>query len=153
MQAEKSYSAQEWIAANHAAEAARSEVLATVAQENAARFAEVKTAQEEAQETILTSLEGVGSAISEKLDKQDEFHHRENVRVYRNVQASLVSELEKQTADLKQELARLQQALEAERAQNKKRRSPLLWATFAGVMAVLAIEVLDFTGILAYLII
>lgn len=54
------------------------------------------------------NLEGITEAMTELLSKQEEmfrgledYLHTDNVKVYRNVQASMIEELEKQTTELK----------------------------------------------------
>ena len=67
----------------------------------------------------------LGSAANmEKLqglfDSSDEFVHKENVKVYRNVQAALVEELEKQTQVLLAGRDELAAGIKAEESRNKK---------------------------------
>jgi predicted phage tail protein len=47
-------------------------------------------------------LEEIKQLLKEQSDRSDDFLHRENVKVYRNVQAAMVEELNKQTAELKE---------------------------------------------------
>ena len=47
------------------------------------------------------SLTRLKELLEEKFRQSDEFLHRENVKVYRNVQAAVVESLEKQTEELK----------------------------------------------------
>lgn len=54
-----------------------------------------RTAEE--QET----LEDIKKLLEEKFRQTEDFIHKENVKVYRNVQAALVEELNKQTEELK----------------------------------------------------
>ena len=49
-------------------------------------------------EQILTQLREI---LEEKFKQSDDFLHRENVKVYRNVQAAVTEELNKQTEELK----------------------------------------------------
>ncbi|MBO5565320.1 MAG: hypothetical protein J5935_06880 [Lachnospiraceae bacterium] len=158
MQTGRSYSPDELIVMNSAAEVAKQEMLSTVVEENVRRFSEVKDTQEETTEEILSSIRDVETAIQEKLNRQDDFNHKDNVRVYRNVQAAVKSDLDAQSALLKQEIALLKEELVQAREENrkllaeKKLRSPLLVWTFLFAAAILCIEVLDFTGALDYLI-
>lgn len=55
-------------------------------------------AQETGQEGVLAEIK---SLLEQKFQQADDFIHKENVRVYRNVQAALVEELNKQTEELK----------------------------------------------------
>lgn len=158
MQTGRSYSPDELIAMNSAAEAAKQEMLSTVVEENVRRFHEVKDTQEETTEEILSSLKEVESSIQEKLSKQDDFNHKENVRVYRNVQAAVRSDLDSQTSLLKQEISLLKEELQKAQEENRKLlserklHSPLLVWTFLFAFSILCIEVMDFTGVLDYLI-
>lgn len=47
------------------------------------------------------TLEEIKNLLEEKFRLSDDFMHKENVRVYRNVQAAFVEELNKQTEELK----------------------------------------------------
>lgn len=59
---------------------------------------------EDAVGTLLEQLKEAAAADKEKMEEMfrqsDDFAHTENVKVYRNVQAALVEELEKQTQEL-----------------------------------------------------
>ena len=46
-------------------------------------------------------LEEIKQLLEEKFRQSDDFLHKENVKVYRNVQAALIEELNKQTEELK----------------------------------------------------
>lgn len=62
---------------------------------------------------IKEALEGSKEAVSEIVKEQEDFIHKENVRVYRNVQASIVDELKLQTEALAIQNARLDKKLKA----------------------------------------
>lgn len=47
------------------------------------------------------TLEEIKQLLEEKFRQSDDFLHKENVKVYRNVQAALIEELNKQTEELK----------------------------------------------------
>jgi len=47
-------------------------------------------------EEVETQLAGIKSLLEERLTQSEEFMHRENVKVYRNVQAAFTEEFEKQ---------------------------------------------------------
>lgn len=47
-------------------------------------------------EDVEKQLAGIKSLLEERLTQSEEFMHRENVKVYRNVQAAFTEELEKQ---------------------------------------------------------
>lgn len=53
------------------------------------------------QEETVQTLSQLREVVDEKFRQSDDFLHKENVRVYRNVQAAVVEELNKQTEELK----------------------------------------------------
>lgn len=65
---------------------------------------ESKAAVEEASAKVLASIEESQQKIEGLLQQSDDFAHKENVRVYRNVQAATEQLLQKQTSELKTEL-------------------------------------------------
>ncbi|MCR4712100.1 MAG: hypothetical protein K5707_07330 [Clostridia bacterium] len=164
MQSERAMSAAEWIAANEAAQAAKSEILGGVVQKNIDELSELRKEQsffreEQARQGSewKNGLDGAKEELLGRLKDQDASIHRENVRVYRNVQASMIAELEKQTVLLQTELASVKEELSAirEKVSEQKRvkvNSPLLTAAFLLSLGTLAIEILDFTGILSWLV-
>ena len=52
-------------------------------------------------EACIQALTQLGESLDEKFRQSDDFLHRENVKVYRNVQAAMTEELNKQTEELK----------------------------------------------------
>ncbi|MBQ9643104.1 MAG: hypothetical protein IJV26_03580 [Lachnospiraceae bacterium] len=60
--------------------------------------------QDQMRELILSSVQESQEKIGELLKQSDDFNHRENVRVYRNIQASTAQELEKQSKDLTEKI-------------------------------------------------
>lgn len=57
---------------------------------------------QEGQETLLSQeLAQIKELLEEKFRQSDDFLHKENVKVYRNVQAAVAEELGKQTEELK----------------------------------------------------
>ncbi len=120
--------AQEMIRANMTAEAARAEQLQNqmkaydglmqeirqVNLKTAENAAEVQSVlkecmdrlesmqkDEEQAEDYEETLTQIRNLLEEKFTQSDDFMHKENVRVYRNVQAAFVEELNKQTEELK----------------------------------------------------
>ena len=120
--------AQEMIRANMTAEAAKTEQLQNQMQAydgimQEIRKVNLKTAEnvEEVQNVLKECIEKlealqadsgketdqeeelarIRNLLEEKFQQSDDFIHKENVRVYRNVQAALVEELNKQTEELK----------------------------------------------------
>lgn len=68
---------------------------------------EVKLGELKASEAPAADLEGYSAQITGVGDKLESHIHKENVRVYRNVQASVADELSKQTEQLKSEFAEI----------------------------------------------
>lgn len=63
---------------------------------------EAVQAQDEGEETLTgQELAQIRELLEEKFRQSDDFLHRENVKVYRNVQAAVAEELGKQTEELK----------------------------------------------------
>lgn len=56
---------------------------------------------DENQEANQATLEEIKNLLQKQSEQSDDFLHKENVKVYRNVQASLIEELQKQTEELK----------------------------------------------------
>ncbi len=67
--------------------------------------------QDELREGIIASVQESQEKIAQMLQQSDDFNHRENVRVYRNIQASTAQELEKQSKDLTEKIAALSESL------------------------------------------
>lgn len=85
--------------------ASAADSVRSLAEQSASRLEATSTAVEELsgaefQRRIVDSIGGSQQKIAELLQQSDEFAHKENVRVYRNIQASMISELEKQTKTL-----------------------------------------------------
>lgn len=82
--------------------------MRTILQENVARREEkgeidpeISAKEQEAlREALAASIDDSQKKIEELLQQSDKLAHRENVRVYRNVQASMIAELDKQTQQL-----------------------------------------------------
>ena len=115
-----------------------------------------------AMEEFYTSVDEGREKIFAQIARSDEAAHRDSVRVYRNVQASMITELGKQTKELNAEITALTNKLEQTRAELKKAQeeasakrhkvsSPLLLFTFAASIAALALEILEVTGLIGRL--
>lgn len=68
--------------------------------ESLAKIAEIKENSDNL-EAINESVSGIQSKLDESFKNLEDFLHTDNVKVYRNVQAALIEELEKQTTELK----------------------------------------------------
>ncbi len=68
--------------------------------ESLAKIAEIKENSEQ-YERITENMSGISNKQEELFRHLEDFLHTDNVKIYRNVQAALVEELEKQTTELK----------------------------------------------------
>lgn len=68
--------------------------------ESLAKIAEIKENSDNL-EQITENMSGLQAKLEELFRNLEDFLHTDNVKVYRNVQASVVEELEKQTTELK----------------------------------------------------
>ena len=68
--------------------------------ESLAKIAEIKENSDNL-EQITENMSGLQDKLEELFRNLEDFLHTDNVKVYRNVQASVVEELEKQTTELK----------------------------------------------------
>lgn len=162
--------AQELIKANMAAEAARMEQLQgqveayeallkdmrrvntktventeqmkKVLQESLLKIAEVQSASDN-ESDVKQMLAELKQQMEEASQRSDDFIHKENVKVYRNVQAAMVEELSKQTELLMQK--------QRENTSGKKVLIPLSVITILLVIADIALHLYD-NGILWYFI-
>ena len=76
----------------------------------------------------------------------NDFSHRDNVRVYRNVQASMIAELTKQTQELNERLDVIQKQSEPDAS-----GSMLQKISFGLIIAVMVLQVLEGAGLIAVL--
>lgn len=104
-------------------------------------------------EQILGSIEASSNRSEERMQASDEFSHKENVRVYRNVQASMITELSRQTEQLNAKLEQIREAQVETQEQRKSDRSQTLLQkiTFGLVIAVMALQLLEGAGLIAIL--
>ena len=84
-------------------------------------------------EEIRELVAGQTESLREMQKQADDFNHKENVKVYRNVQAVVVEEVKKQTEELKE---------------SNKGLKPLLIVTLAATLANVALFILQILGIL-----
>lgn len=73
--------------------------------ESLAKIAEIKENSDNL-EQITENMSGLQDKLEELFKNLEDFLHTDNVKVYRNVQASVVEELEKQTTELKETVER-----------------------------------------------
>lgn len=70
--------------------------------ESLAKIAEIKENSDNL-EQITENMSGLQTRLEELFKSLENFLHTDNVKVYRNVQAAMIEELEKQTSELKEE--------------------------------------------------
>ena len=90
------------------------------------------------QETVLSALQKTQDHATMLQQQSDDFNHKENVRVYRNIQASMIAELGKQTQELRAQIDALQETVKPDPAEAFMRR-----ITFGMMIAVLVIQLLE----------
>ncbi len=92
------------------------------------------------------SIDESRETIERQLRQSDEASHKDSVRVYRNVQASMIAELEKQTKAMSERIDELTKRIEEIDARPKKIRSPLLVLTFIAAVGALVFQWLQTAG-------
>lgn len=76
--------------------------------EGLAKIAEMKdNTDKDAFDKLVETVTEIQAKMEESFTKHEDFLHTDNVKVYRNVQAAMIEELEKQTKELKEEQERL----------------------------------------------
>ena len=107
---------------------------------------EVKTSISDATDRIVGSIRESNGAAQELFRESNDFNHRDNVRVYRNVQASVIAELSRQTAELTERLDVIQKQSEPDQGQTLMQK-----ISFGLLIAVMVIQVLEGAGLIAVL--
>lgn len=117
-----------------------------------ASLAQIDASVEKNQETAAI-VEKIEQAIMEHMDsmkelmkQSDDFTHKENVKVYRNVQAVVVDEVKKQTEALAAQNEELVKRNEALQKQNKGLR-PLMIVTLLAALANIALVAVQIAGL------
>lgn len=108
--------------------------------------AEMQASINEAREQIIGSIRESSGAAQDLFQEANEFNHRDNVRVYRNVQASMIAELSAQTQQLNEKLEIIQKQSEPDRSQTTMQKISL-----GLLIAVMAIQLLEGAGLIALL--
>lgn len=70
-------------------------------EESLAKIAEIKENADNL-EAITETMTGMQDKLEESFKSMEDFLHTDNVKVYRNVQAAMIEQLEKQTAEIKE---------------------------------------------------
>lgn len=106
--------------------------------ESLAKIAEIKENSDNL-EQITENMSGLRTRLEEQFKSMEDFLHTDNVKVYRNVQAAMIEELGKQTAELKDEQEKL--------AKSNKMLFPFVTITMMISIANLAITVARVLGL------
>ena len=107
---------------------------------------EMKTSISDATDRIVGSIRESNGAAQDLFRESNDFNHRDNVRVYRNVQASVIAELSRQTAELTERLDVIQKQSEPDQGQTLMQK-----ISFGLLIAVMVIQVLEGAGLIAVL--
>ncbi|MDD6363357.1 MAG: hypothetical protein PUG18_08955 [Lachnospiraceae bacterium] len=100
------------------------------------------------QQQIAASVEDSRKTIADLMQQSDDFAHKENVRVYRNIQAATDQLLQKQTQELKDGMETLKEQL----TPKKQKASAVSVLTLLLVILCLAYEVLDSFGVISMIV-
>lgn len=92
-------------------------------------------------------LAQIRELLEEKFEQSDDFLHRENIKVYRNVQAAVVEELNKQTQTLQESLADLNSRLTQKNNGTGKAALAVSILVLLGVLADIALHLAPMFGI------
>ena len=107
---------------------------------------EMRAAISDAREQIVGSIRESSGAAQDLFQEENEFNHRDNVRVYRNVQASMIAELSKQTQELNEKLDIIQKQSEPDKSQATVQK-----VSIGLLIAVIAVQLLEGAGLIALL--
>ena len=110
------------------------EQMKKVLQESLSKIAEVQSASDD-EADIKQMFAELKQQMDETFQRSDDFIHKENVKVYRNVQAAMIEELSKQTEFLMQK--------QKENTSGKKVLIPLSVISILLVIADIAIHLFD----------
>lgn len=107
---------------------------------------QMQTSISEARDRIIGSISASRDENRDLMQETNDFNHRDNVRVYRNVQASVVAELSAQTQELNEKLELILKQSEPDRSQTLMQK-----ISFGLIIAVMAIQLLEGAGLIAIL--
>ena len=108
--------------------------------------AQMQASLKDAKDEIMGSIRESSSEARDLFSEVNDFSHRDNVRVYRNVQASLIAELSKQTQELSERLDIIQKQSEPDPARNTLQK-----ISFGLLIAVMVLQLLEGAGLIALL--
>lgn len=96
-------------------------------------------ALEKASADMNESMNGLQEKLEGRFTNMEDYMHTDNVKVYRNVQAAMIEELKKQTAELKEE--------QEKTAKNGKVMLPFMIITMAVAIVNLAVTIASMLGL------
>ena len=108
--------------------------------------AQMQASLKDAKDEIMGSIRESSSEARDLFSEVNDFSHRDNVRVYRNVQASMIAELSKQTQELSERLDIIQKQSEPDPARNTLQK-----ICFGLLIAVMVLQLLEGAGLIALL--
>ena len=116
------------------------EKMEALYEKNAAAIEELRRMNEEAAASMRLAAEAAAANdteknLSERIRQSDDLSHKENVRVYRNIQASTDQMLQMQLQEIRAEIAPLKD-------ERTPKASPVQILTFIAVLAVAALQIL-----------
>ena len=108
--------------------------------------AQMRASIKDARDEIVGSIRESSGEARGLFAEANEFSHRDNVRVYRNVQASVIAELSKQTQELSERLDIIQKQSEPDQAASRMQK-----ISYGLLIAVMVLQVLEGAGLIALL--
>lgn len=107
---------------------------------------EMKASVKGAKDEIVGSVRESSETTRELLGEANDMGHRDNVRVYRNVQAAMITELARQTQELGEKLDRIETLSTPDPAKGMMQKVSV-WL----LVAVMALQILEGAGLIAVL--
>ena len=107
---------------------------------------EMKASVKGAKDEIVGSVRESSETTRELLGEANDMGHRDNVRVYRNVQAAMITELARQTQELGEKLNRIETLSTPDPAKGMMQKVSV-WL----LVAVMALQILEGAGLIAVL--
>ena len=107
---------------------------------------EMKASVKGAKDEIVGSVRESSETTRELLGEANDMGHRDNVRVYRNVQAAMITELARQTQELGEKLNRIETLSTPDPAKGMMQKASV-WL----LVAVMALQILEGAGLIAVL--
>ncbi len=101
------------------------------------RIEQERTAEEQKQ----TDLSAITDLLENKFQKSDDFVHKENVKVYRNVQAVVVDEIKRSTENAQKERMELKKELadELKKELDKKLNKVMIFSVISVVLSAVSV--------------